>query len=88
MYKVELTKQVRRFLDKKANKFVKKVFQNFKLLPESPYKNNLDIKPIKGQKGLWRLRIGTIRFIYSIKKKQSVILILKADSRGQVYKKK
>lgn len=86
-YKVEVARQVRKFLDKRNKDFTRKVLQRFKILAMSPYKSSLDIKVLKGQKNLWRLRIGSYRFIYNLKKDDKVILFLKADSRGKVYKK-
>lgn len=45
-----------------------------------------DIKPLMGQPGNWRLRIGGIRIIYYIE--NNTIFVAHIDPRGQVYKKK
>ncbi len=45
-----------------------------------------DIRPLKGRKGQFRLRIGTYRVIFEINHNQIVIYILSIDNRGDVYK--
>jgi mRNA interferase RelE/StbE len=45
-----------------------------------------DIKELKGRPGVYRVRIGDYRILYTIE--NSCIVIFKIASRGQVYKKK
>jgi mRNA interferase RelE/StbE len=45
-----------------------------------------DIKPVKGQPGFFRLRVGSYRLLFRINEKG--ILITHIDPRGQVYNKK
>ena len=45
----------------------------------------LNIKKLKGSEE-YRLRIGKYRFIYQIKENVLVIIMEKADSRGDIYK--
>lgn len=44
-----------------------------------------DIKPLKGSRGSYRLRVGCWRIIFSYPTKDT-ILIDKIESRGEVYK--
>lgn len=44
-----------------------------------------DIKPLKGSKGTYRLRVGGWRIIFSYPEKDT-ILIDKIEPRGEVYK--
>lgn len=44
-----------------------------------------DIKPLKGSRGSYRLRVGGWRIIFSYPTKDT-ILIDKIESRGEVYK--
>lgn len=44
-----------------------------------------DIKPLKGSKGSYRLRVGGWRIIFSYPEKDT-ILIEKIEPRGEVYK--
>jgi mRNA interferase RelE/StbE len=45
-----------------------------------------DIKPVSGQRGYFRLRVGGYRLLFRINEKG--ILITHIDPRGQAYKKK
>jgi mRNA-degrading endonuclease RelE of RelBE toxin-antitoxin system len=45
-----------------------------------------DIRPLKGQPGFFRLRIGSYRLLFRINDKG--IFITHIDPRGQVYNKK
>jgi mRNA interferase RelE/StbE len=45
-----------------------------------------DIRPVKGQPGFFRLRVGNYRLLFRINEKG--ILVTHIDPRGQVYKKK
>ena len=45
-----------------------------------------DIKPLVGQPGYFRLRIGNYRVLYRIE--NSTIFVTNIDPRGQAYKKK
>ena len=46
---------------------------------------SLDIARLKGREG-YRLRIGGFRAIYTIERNQSIILVLDAGPRGDIYK--
>ena len=46
---------------------------------------SLDIARLKGREG-YRLRIGSFRAIYTIERNQSIILVLEAGPRGDIYK--
>jgi len=81
-------------ISKKALKFIKFCSRSERnliklklaLLIEDPYSSHLDIKKLKGQESLFRLRIGKYRFIYQVKNMELLILILKVGTRGDVYK--
>jgi mRNA interferase RelE/StbE len=45
-----------------------------------------DIRPVKGQRGYFRLKVGGYRLLYRINEKG--ILITHIDPRGQAYNKK
>jgi mRNA interferase RelE/StbE len=53
-------------------------------LSEDPPKG--DIRPVAGQKGYFRLKVGGFRALYRIE--DGVIFVTNLDPRGQVYKKK
>jgi mRNA interferase RelE/StbE len=45
-----------------------------------------DIRPVRGQTGFFRLRVGSFRLLFRINEKG--ILITHIDPRGQAYNKK
>ena len=44
-----------------------------------------DIKPMKGQGKLMRLRVGTYRVIFEVDHTEQIVFILTIDNRGDVY---
>jgi mRNA interferase RelE/StbE len=44
-----------------------------------------DIKPMKGQGKLMRLRVGTFRVIFEVNHNEQIVYILTIDNRGDVY---
>jgi mRNA interferase RelE/StbE len=85
-YKLHVSKQVLKFLDKTETKFRVKIINAFDLLVKNPYTKDLDIKPLQNKKGHFRLRLGKYRFLYEISESELLIYFYKADSRGDVYK--
>jgi len=86
-YNLIFEKQVKKFIEKQ-NKDLKYRFKKaFLTLQEDPYptNKNLDIKKLKGR-AEFRLRIGKYRFIYQVKDDVLIIVMEKADSRGDIYK--
>ena len=61
--------------------------EKFDKLEINPYPSNseLDIKKLKNCEE-YRLRIGKYRFIYQIKNNVLIIIMEKADGRGDIYK--
>ena len=45
-----------------------------------------DIRQIEGRKGVYGLRVGCYRVVYSVDKDRLLITVIEADVRGQVYK--
>ena len=44
----------------------------------------LDLKPVKGQKDIYRIRVGKYRVL--LRKFDKVVLVFKISTRGDVYK--
>ena len=87
MYKIVLSKEVTKFLEKRNKKELKRILEKFDKLEINPYPSNseLDIKKLKNCEE-YRLRIGKYRFIYQIKNNVLIIIMEKADGRGDIYK--
>jgi len=87
MYKLKIKKNVTKFLEKRSAKELKTIIEKFEELKKNPYPSNqpLDVKKLKGSNE-FRLRIGKYRFIYQIKNDILIVIMEKADSRGDIYK--
>ncbi|KTE91436.1 plasmid stabilization protein [Desulfitobacterium hafniense] len=44
-----------------------------------------DIRPLKGQGKLMRLRVGTYRVIFEVNHTEQTVYILTIDNRGDIY---
>ena len=62
-----------------------KIVDSFEILIQNPFSQLLDIKPMEGNKNHYRLRIGSIRFLYELDKEKKQILCYQADNRGDIY---
>ncbi len=51
-------------------------------MPSSGY----DIQPVKGHPGMWRLRVGDWRILYTVDENTHVIYIVAVHPRGQAYR--
>jgi len=86
-YRLLLHKNVSKFLEKRPAKQRQDLKDRLEMLKANPYSNeHLDIKPMQGYADLYRLRVGKYRFLYQIRQNELIIFVLKAGSRGDVYK--
>ena len=77
-------------IDRKALKFINRQPQNQKCrilsaiqkLPDSG-----DIRPLQGNHndGLFRLRVGDYRVIYSVNEGRLMVYVIDAGNRGEIY---
>ena len=44
------------------------------------------VKKLQGEEGIWRLRVGDYRVLYTIQHQELVILVLKIGHRREVYR--
>jgi len=86
VYKIQFHKQVIKFLQNQPLNFRKKVLDSFEIIKNNPFNNNLDIKELKGIDNYFRLRLSKYRFIYKIENDILLIEVIKAGSRGDIYK--
>lgn len=82
-YQIVIEKPAEKFIVKLPKPEKERVLRAIYALPEGA-----DIKPLKGKKGkgLYRLRVGDYRIIYSIDNGKLIICVIDAGNRGQIYK--
>ena len=84
MWTVKLSNQAAEFLDELQDKFRRQVEHALAALAREPTCG----KPLKGElKGYWSLRSGNFRIIYTIRRKEVVVEVLRIHDRKEVYEK-
>lgn len=80
MYRIVLKKKAKKFIDRLPMNEKRRVVAVIERLPEGE-----DIKRMKGHEGLFRLRVGSYRILYTVDHGQLVVCVIDAGSRGQIY---
>ena len=80
-YQIVIQKPAKKFLDKLPYEERARIVAAIELLP-----NGTDIKPMKGHPGIYRLRVGTYRVIYTVDNGRFIVYVINAGNRGDVYK--
>ena len=80
-YRIVIEKAAEKFIVKLPRPDKERVLKAISRLPEQG-----DIKQLKGQKsrGMFRLRVGDYRIIYTVDDGQLVVCIVDAGNRGQI----
>ena len=82
MYKIIVKKKAQKFIDRLPKQEKLRIVSEMQRLP-----NGEDVKPLKGHKGLYRLRVGAYRIIYTVDHGELIVCVIDADNRGDVYKR-
>jgi len=83
MYKIELRRNAQRGLDKLPKDDFEAVVAEIKKLADSPRPKG--VEKIKSA-GLWRVRQGDYRIVYSIDDSQKLVIILRIGHRREIYR--
>lgn len=78
-YQIVIEKRAQKFIRKQPKPQQERLLRAIYQLPEG------DVKQMKGNEGLYRLRVGTYRVIYTIDNDRLIIVVIDAGNRGQVY---
>ena len=81
-YKIVIEKPAEKFIVKLPRPDKERILKAIYRLPDEG-----DIKALKGQKsrGMYRLRIGDYRIIYTVDSGQLIVCVIDAGNRGQIY---
>ena len=81
-YKIILEKNAEKFIVKLPRPEKERVLRAIYRLPAEG-----DIKALKGPKsrGMYRLRVGDYRIIYTVDHGQLIVCVIDAGNRGQIY---
>lgn len=83
MYRIELRRQPQRALDKLPKSDFQAVIEAIKNLSETPRPRG--IEKVKDT-GLWRIRQGDYRIVYSIDDKEQLVTVVRVGHRREVYR--
>ena len=83
MYRIELRRKVQRDLDRLPKADFETVINAIKDLANSPRPRGME--KIKTT-GLWRIRQGDYRIVYSIDDNQKLVIILRVGHRREIYR--
>lgn len=83
-YEILLEKPAEKFIMRLAKPEKERVLRAIQKLPDEG-----DIKRLQGQKsrGMYRLRVGSYRIIYTVEDGRLIVRVLDGDSRGDIYKR-
>ena len=76
---LEIRKKAMKFIERQDKSTQMRLFNAIYAIPYG------DIKRLNGYDGLYRLRIGDYRVLYTIEKSRQVIIIMNVGNRGDVY---
>lgn len=81
-YTIVIEKPAEKFIMRLAQPEKERVLRAIRALPD-----NGDIKRLQGKKsrGMYRLRVGPYRVIYTVDNGELVVCVIDAGSRGQIY---
>lgn len=82
MYQIIIKKVAKKFIDRLPTNEKRRIVSAIERLP-----NGEDIKKLKGDDGLLRLRVGEYRIIYTVDHGELIVYVIDAGNRGQVYKR-
>ena len=85
VYSVLYSSRSEKYLARLTTSKTKKILQRIEKLSNKPFETDNNIVKLVGTESSFRLRIGDIRIIYFINKKNKSIYITKIAPRGSSY---
>lgn len=82
-WRIEFSKGAFKYYEKLDKKMKKRIDRILLWLSENEM---LNLKEIKGEKDIYRLRIGKYRILLKVFYEEKIILIFDLGSRGDIYK--
>lgn len=80
-YKIIILKRARKFIEKQTRQIQKKLLEEIFKLPDG------DTKVLRGHSGVFRLRVGSFRIIYTVDHDIVTVMVIDIGNRGQIYNK-
>lgn len=81
-YVFQIERKALRFIQKQAPDQQRRIYAAIYRLPDVG-----DRRELQGHKGVFRLRVGHYRIIYTVDHGELVVYVVDADNRGNIYKR-
>lgn len=85
MYKIVFTASAEKELQQLPEVEIIRILHKIETLSENP--KSLHAVKIIGKQGLWRIRSGNYRIVYSIQNRQLIIEIIRIRHRKEAYRR-
>lgn len=86
MYEVRLSRRAQRYYERVPPDMVRRLDRCFAALQENPFAGG-DIKPLKGEPGTYRARVGDLRVVYDVNRRARIVVVHLILPRGEVYRR-
>ena len=83
--RIEFGTKTLKFLSKSEKSDSTRIFKRIEELGENQYPQ--DAKKLKGERDVYRIRVGDFRVIYRIIREDDVVLVFRVDKRSRVYRR-
>jgi mRNA interferase RelE/StbE len=84
IYRIEFSKAAAKVLSDIPKPDIQKLVKRIEKLAADPYPSGCE--KLKGEEGIYRIRQGDYRILYSVVDQKLVVLILKIGHRREVYR--
>jgi mRNA interferase RelE/StbE len=88
LHSVEFTKSAKKEFNTLPLNIQDRIVEALQVLAINPYSELLHIKKLKGQDGLYRIRVGDYRLVYEVQNNKLIILVIKIGHRREVYRRR
>jgi mRNA interferase RelE/StbE len=83
MFSIEFSSRAKKEYDKLKNKRIDKILKTLVLDPVPAKK--FDVKKLRGIKDTFRIRLGSIRIVYTVIWSNNIIIVSRVSPRESVY---
>jgi mRNA interferase RelE/StbE len=84
MYEVRLSRRANRYYQRVDSDTARRLDQCFEDLSQNPFSPG-NVRPIRGRRGLYRYRVGGLRVIFSVERRERVVMVTAIGPRGDIF---
>jgi mRNA interferase RelE/StbE len=86
MYEVRLSRRAKRYYERVPPDIVRLLDRCFAALQVNPFAG-VEIKPLKGEPGTYRARVGDLRVVYEVDRRARIVEVHLILPRGEAYRR-